>query len=123
MRNDWLITRRNAAHLTQALGLLAVVAQLATWLLLRVDSVAWAGSSCGVEKVFGMEGWKGSPLTLTQNNVGVGTLVILPRHLACSLLSLSLQHGSFSGSIPSHGPGAAVGSKRHSGWKDGRMEG
>ena len=61
MRNDWLITRRNAGHLTQALGLLGFVAQLATWLLLRVDSVAWAGSSCGVEKVFGMEGWKGSP--------------------------------------------------------------
>ena len=61
MRNDWLITRRNAGHLTQALGLLGFVAQLATWLLLRVDSVAWAGSSCGVEKVFGMEGGKGSP--------------------------------------------------------------
>ena len=61
MRNDWLTTHRNAAHLTQALGLLAEVAQFATWLLLRVDVVAWAGSNCGVGKLFGMEGWKGSP--------------------------------------------------------------
>ena len=29
--------------------------------LLRVESVAWAGFSFEVEKVFGMEGWKGSP--------------------------------------------------------------
>ena len=65
MRNDWLTTRRNAGHLTQALGLLAFVAQLATWLLVRVDSVAWAGVSCGVEKVFGMEGWKDGRVALT----------------------------------------------------------
>ena len=46
-------------HLTQALGLIAFVAQLATWLLLRVDFVAWPGTGCGVGcgLTIGLVGW------------------------------------------------------------------
>lgn len=40
---------------------------------------------------------------------GVPGLDVVARHLACSVLSLSLQHGCFSGSIPSHGPDPASG--------------